>query len=239
MRYFAGVEGGSSASTLIILDENGHNVHTSVGLSTNPLLDGESESFNRIANMVTEAKIKLNIPTNLPIESLGLCLSGCTDDDDSDRLAEKFLVIHPEVSKHCFIRNDTIGSVYTSNVDEGIAIISGTGQNAVLFDRETTIATCGGWGHYFADEGSGYWIAAKAYKTLLDDADGFEKSPHDTSRLRDVILRHFGLSNERHIMCFYIKPDKKKFASLCKELYLGKLKASTNLIDNDTEISIN
>lgn len=221
MKYYAGVEGGSSASTLIVLDENGHQVYTSKGPSTNPLLDGELEVFSRISIMVREAKTYLNVDPQKPIESIGLCLSGCTDDDDCDQLAKRFLYTHPEISKYCIIRNDTVGSVYTSNVDRGIAIISGTGQNAILFDKDQTIATCGGWGHYFADEGSGYWIAARAYKTLLDDDDGFEKCPHDTSRLRSVILRHFGLTDERHIMCFYIKPDKKKLASLCKELYIG------------------
>lgn len=228
MKYYAGVEGGSSGSTLVVLNQDGQEVYTKVGPSTNPLLDGQEEIFNRIANMIKEAKIHLKLDPTEPIESVGLCLSGCTDEDECNELEKLFLATHPEVSKSCSLRNDTIGSVFASNADSGIAIISGTGQNAILFNKGKFLATCGGWGHFFADEGSGYWIAAKAYKTLLDDNDGFIKSVHDTKRLRQIILRHFQLSDERHIMGFYSKPDKKRVASLCKELYIGKNERSLN-----------
>lgn len=223
MKYFGGVEGGSTSSTLIVIDADGKEVATIKGLSTNPLLDGELESFNRLADMIERAKSILEISRQDSLESLGLCLSGCTDLNECDRLSSLFLSIHPESAKYCVIRNDTVGSVYSSGTDSGIVIISGTGSNSILFDSRGIIATCGGWGHFFSDEGSAYWIAARAYKTLLDDNDNYRKCPHDTSRLREVICKHFGIANERLIEAFYIKPDKKNFASLCKELYACKL----------------
>lgn len=81
------------------------------------------------------------------------------------------------------------------------------------------MSTCGGWGHLFGDEGSAYWIARQAYKTLLDDIDNYRVSEHDTKRLRQVICRHFQLKDERSVGRFYQDNDKKKFASLSKELY--------------------
>lgn len=230
MRYFGGVEGGSTSSTLMVLDGDGNELFSITGLSTNPLLDGEMESYDRLADMIEKAKQSLNISGDQPLESLGLCLSGCTDDAECDRLAKRFLSLHPESAKYCIIRNDTIGSVYSSGIDSGIVIISGTGSNSILFSPKGVIATCGGWGHMFSDEGSAYWIAVRAYKTLLDANDNYRKPMHDTSRLREVICKHFGIANERLIMGFYERPDKKKFASLCKELYACKLAANSLLV---------
>lgn len=222
MKFFGGVEGGSTASTLMIIDEDGNEIATVKGPSTNPLLDGEMESFDRLVNMIEKAKSILDIPKEQPLESLGLCLSGCTYDEECDRLAKRFLGLHPYAAKNCIIRNDTVGSAFASGFDSGIVVISGTGSNSILFEDKDIITTCGGWGHFFGDEGSGYWIAVKAYKTLLDDNDNYRKSRYDTARLRDIICKHFGIASEKIIMGFYEKPDKKKFASLCRELYSCK-----------------
>lgn len=78
----------------------------------------------------------------------------------------------------------------------------------------------------FGDEGSAYWIAWRAYKTLLDDNDNYDPSRYDTKRIRQVICNHFGLSNEHLIGGFYQENDKKKFASLSKELYKCKFSSS-------------
>lgn len=74
----------------------------------------------------------------------------------------------------------------------------------------------------FGDEGSAYWIAWRAYKTLLDDNDNYEPSKYDTKLIRQVICNHFGINNEHNIGKFYQENDKKKFASLSKELYKCK-----------------
>lgn len=53
-----------------------------------------------------------------------------------------------------------------------IAVISGTGSNALGVDAEHRAIRCGGWGHVFGDEGSGWWIGREAVRVALFDHDG-------------------------------------------------------------------
>jgi glucosamine kinase len=57
-----------------------------------------------------------------------------------------------------------------AGLDEGIAVISGTGSVTIGQWREHSIQA-GGWGYVLGDEGSGYWIARAAVRTLLDRRD--------------------------------------------------------------------
>lgn len=246
MRYFAGVEGGSTGCRLVLLDELGkQRVLVDNGPALNPLLIGEDKCFELITDMIEKALIELNkqiaednqgeqeefiqeadIITRSrkvdKIQSLGLCLSGCVTDEDSTRLAQSYQEKYPNIVEHCVAACDTVGSVYTSNCKSGgIVLISGTGSNSVLFDgRCNILATCGGWGHLFGDEGSAYWIAHEAYKTLIDDNDNFECAKHDTKRLRDIICQHFKISHESEVGRFYEERNVKRLlASLSRRLY--------------------
>lgn len=94
------------------------------------------------------------------------------------------------------------------------------------------VSSCGGWGHLFGDEGSAFWIAWRAYKTLLDDNDNYIQSTYDTKRLRQVICSHFNLKSEHHVGSFYQLNDKKRFASLSKELYKSTKSERDEAIDD-------
>lgn len=232
MKYFAGVEGGATSSSLVLLNATGETLATVPGPVTNPLLIGQEECIKRINSMINEAKSVANLPQEHAIDSLGLCLSGCVTENECNQLAQNLLNSCPDGASYCIAANDTIGSVLTSNHNDGIVLISGTGSNSVLFNSQGLVSTCGGWGHLFGDEGSAYWIAWRAYKTLLDDNDNYQISVYDTKRLRQVICDHFKLDSEQLIGCFYQEIDKKKFASLSKELYKST-KAQNDSAIND------
>lgn len=232
-RCFVGIEGGSTASSVVLLDETGHSLASLKGPAMNPLLIGEQECLRRINEALEGVKSSANLPLDQPISSLGLCLSGCVTDEDCERLARRFKEAWPRATSKCVAACDTIGSVFTSNCKAGIVLISGTGSNSVLFSSKGGIkATCGGWGHLFGDEGSAYWIAWKAYKTILDDNDNFNVAPYETKRLREVLCNHFKLSTEDQVGYFYTDSDKRKFASLSRELYKSTKSQPDEAIDD-------
>ena len=222
-KYFAGIEGGGTSSNLVLLDESGALLASVKGPALNPLLLGEQECFTRIYNMLNEARTNAGAPLieqpDSQIDSLGLCLSGCVTDEDCRTVAQNFLATWPSVARNCVAACDTIGSLETSNCKTGIVLIAGTGSNSVLFNSRGIVATCGGWGHLMGDEGSAYWIAWRAYKTLLDDNDNYNLAQYDTKRLRTIICDHFKMAHESQIGCIYRDNDKRKFASLSKRLY--------------------
>ncbi|HEY2080124.1 MAG TPA: BadF/BadG/BcrA/BcrD ATPase family protein [Streptosporangiaceae bacterium] len=53
-----------------------------------------------------------------------------------------------------------------AGLDEGIAVICGTGSVAMGTFRERAVQA-GGWGYLLGDEGGGYWIVREALRTLL------------------------------------------------------------------------
>jgi glucosamine kinase len=57
-----------------------------------------------------------------------------------------------------------------AGLDEGIAVICGTGSVAVGQFRDRTVQA-GGWGYLLGDEGSGYWIVREALRVLLARRD--------------------------------------------------------------------
>lgn len=231
-KYFAGVEGGSTASTLVLLNGTGKLLASVKGPAANPLLVGEQECLKRIGDMIQEAKeASPGLQLGEPLESLGLCLSGCVTEEDCESVAASFQHSWPGAARSCTAACDTIGSLETSNCKTGIILISGTGSNSVLFNSRGIVATCGGWGHLFGDEGSAYWISWRAYKTLLDDNDNYAPAPYSTKRLRTVICDHFKLRDENQIGRFYRDIDKRKFSSLSRELYRATKSCPDEAID--------
>lgn len=57
-----------------------------------------------------------------------------------------------------------------ADLDEGVALICGTGSVAVGRYRGAE-AQAGGWGYLLGDEGSGYWVVRAALRALLDRRD--------------------------------------------------------------------
>lgn len=155
---------------------------------------------------------------------------------------EKF----PNISKAYYVCSDTIGSVFTASSLGGMVLIAGTGSNALLRNPDGATYGCGGWGSYLADESSGmgetalntaatidqtklmssspsslsaYWISHRAVKTVFDDLDGLNKSPHDTAAVWRQIKAYFNVDTQNDLLehC-YAKFDKAFFAGLCAKL---------------------
>ena len=57
-----------------------------------------------------------------------------------------------------------------AGLDEGVALICGTGSVAIG-TYEGREMQCGGWGYLLGDEGSGYWMVRAALRVLLDRRD--------------------------------------------------------------------
>jgi glucosamine kinase len=65
------------------------------------------------------------------------------------------------------IVNDVTLVLPAAGLDEGVALICGTGSIA-LGSYQGHEAQAGGWGYLLSDEGSGYWMVRSALRALLD-----------------------------------------------------------------------
>ncbi len=56
--------------------------------------------------------------------------------------------------------------------EPAVAVISGTGSNALGVDAQHRARRAGGWGHVFGDEGSGHWLGREAVGAAIRAFDG-------------------------------------------------------------------
>lgn len=81
---------------------------------------------------------------------------------DQRRLAERSVVVHDA---------DPVLAAGAAG-GRGVALIVGTGSAAIAADGEGGRAVVGGWGYWFGDEGSAYWIGRLALEAIARGADG-------------------------------------------------------------------
>jgi len=68
------------------------------------------------------------------------------------------------------IVRDAMLALPAAGLDDGIALICGTGSVAIGRHAGTEVQA-GGWGYLLGDEGSGYWVARAAVRAVLDRRD--------------------------------------------------------------------
>ncbi|XP_054720623.1 LOW QUALITY PROTEIN: N-acetyl-D-glucosamine kinase-like [Uloborus diversus] len=218
-KLFCGVEGGASVSKLVLVRGTGEVLCTVEGLSSNYLLVGLEECQKRIADMIETAKEKTGISTHTVIDGLGLCMSGCEEEEANREFERNFSRKHPHLMKHCTVASDTFGPLYAVSPKGGLVLIAGTGSNSLLVNPDGTTGRCGGWGHLLGDEASAMWISLRAVKTVLDHEDNLKKCKYDVSKVKELIFKHFKVHDLFGILehC-YTNFSKTSFAGLCAKI---------------------
>lgn len=222
LKIFCGIEGGASSSNLVLINEDGEQLCWFEGPSTNYLLEGLEECQKRLHTMIGQAKEKANIPKDFTLESLGLCMSGCEQEEGNDMFKSEFLKKYPLDAKTCIVASDTFGSVFTVNPNGGLVLIAGTGSNALVINSDGSTGRCGGWGHLLGDEASAIWVSLKACKIVFDTEDNLDPSPFSIECAKNVMLDHFQVQDKFGLLehC-YVKFNKTYFAQLCRKLAMA------------------
>ncbi|XP_076677862.1 N-acetylglucosamine kinase isoform X2 [Andrena cerasifolii] len=222
MIRIGGVEGGGTLSSLVIIDEKGTPLTEVKGPDTNHWSIGMAEAVTRINTMVQRGKEILEIPDEVPLAALGLCLSGCEEESSNRLLLETIQEMYPNLAKEYILTSDTLGSLRTGLENGGIVLIAGTGSNALMVGRNGTTIRCGGWGHMMGDEGSAYNIAHRACKIVFDDLDGLAQAPEAIAYVWPAMRNYYNVIDRTEMLPhIYTNFDKTKFAGFTKEIATG------------------
>ncbi|HUG71007.1 MAG TPA: BadF/BadG/BcrA/BcrD ATPase family protein [Pirellulaceae bacterium] len=124
-----------------------------------------------------------------------ICLGLAGADRDAERVPLRQWAESERLADRVIVTNDAIPLIYAGFADGvGVAIISGTGS--VVFGRNQAgqVARCGGWGHLFGDEGSGYVIALDGLRAVARATD--HRGPETTLLPRFLQAFHVPNANE-------------------------------------------
>lgn len=90
----------------------------------------------------------------------------------------------------------------------GVVIIAGTGSIAYGIGPAGTAARAGGWGEVYGDEGSAFWVGARALAAVVRAAD--RRGP--ATALTALVLRHAGAERiDQLVRHVHTRPDRRPF----------------------------
>ena len=161
MRYL-GIDGGGSKTTFLLVDEYYNEIcHVQ---------SGPSNYFSVGANAAKEAVVQgISRLTEQPnIVCAGFAGAGRPDSVAFYKEMLQSLIPGAQV----IIESDAfIASIGAIGVDPGVLLIAGTGSIVIGRDKDRSMFRVGGWGPYFGDEGSGFWIGREAVRAALRSID--------------------------------------------------------------------
>ncbi|MGB5292861.1 MAG: BadF/BadG/BcrA/BcrD ATPase family protein [Lysobacterales bacterium] len=197
-RLILGVDGGGSktAALVALLDESGQLsiLGRGKGGPSNLRLAGKELSLASLDQAVNEALKKADVSgRNLDYAVLALAGSGSPDvQRDVSNWAEQ-----RKLSPRVEIIPDVEPVLAEGTVNgQGVALIVGTGSVAIGITRDGRSVTKGGWGHWFGDKGSGYYLGYKALAAVAEASD--EIGPETV--LSEMVLDVLGATDPREIL---------------------------------------
>eukprot|EP00042_Codosiga_hollandica_P036188 m.273823 g.273823 ORF g.273823 m.273823 type:complete len:379 (+) comp54823_c0_seq9:1895-3031(+) len=223
MAFFGGIEGGGSFTRMVILDASGSILARSSAEGTNHWLIGKEECVRRLSALVNDTKTQAGIDLATPLASLGMSLSGADKLEERMELIALLRAANPTAATHLLMCTDTYGSIATMSPNGGVVLIAGTGSNCTLVNSDGSKANCGGWGHFFGDEGSGFSIARNAARIVFHALDKFAEPPADISYLFKAMQEHFQISDNPMDLLphMYASFNKSKFAAFTLKVVEG------------------
>ncbi|TPP39687.1 N-acetyl-D-glucosamine kinase [Fasciola gigantica] len=225
MVLFGGIEGGSSNSRIVILDEFGSVVSSAEGPHTNQWLLGIDETVRRLTELINAALKDVASPER-ELSHLCMALSGVDEGETTRDLLAALKAVKPEIAKTIDVCNDAIGTYLTVTNEPALVLISGTGSICSYIRKDLSCARIGGYGHLLGDGGSdfvhslvAYWIAHQTILKFLEIEEGLIEWNCGVENVRRIIYKHFRVENSKGLLLtFYNNFDKSHIARLCEHI---------------------
>ncbi|WP_232698236.1 N-acetylglucosamine kinase [Brevibacillus daliensis] len=202
MRYIIGVDGGGTKTVAIAYSLDGEIVSHGESGYGNVMIQAE-QAILHVKEAIQQCLIPLD---NQKLEAISLGLAGMASGQYRDQL-EKELAFY---GVPILLTTDArIAHAAVLQGEDGILVIAGTGSVAIVLERER-IQLAGGWGHLLGDEGSGYWIAIKAFQHMIRE----EEESLLRSGLNERILGEIECKEVSQVKRFVYQATKDQIARL-------------------------
>ncbi len=212
-RLFFGVDAGGTKTKVLlgeVVDGELQTIGEATGPAGNPRSIGFDTAFTVIQDTLHQAYANAGISFSTA-EASCFSVAGAGRPEERRRildwctaegLATKSVAVG---DAECLLACIAGGSI-------GIAVIAGTGSMAWGRNALGETARAGGYGYLFDDEGSGYWIAARALNHVCKVGDARNPS----SSLATSVLDHLQISSVQELVgwCYGSADPRSQIASL-------------------------
>lgn len=207
-RLYCGIEGGSTKTVAVMIDEDGRIVQR---VRTSPcnikLLDDR-----QILNLWEGIRHRLRNPTPF----IGMFVAGCVSPSDEARV--KRLAQKVWMDSKITVGKDTDSGFAAALGDKpGVMVICGTGSN-VLARNQSHSCKLGGWGHVVGDVGGGYDLARLMLQRTFLEYD----EDRQTNAFGREVLRQLGLNTMEELVTWTLAASKEDIASLAPLVFKHK-----------------
>ncbi len=227
MKYYLGIDGGGTRTTVAVSDEKGDILLKAVGKTINFYSVGMECARENLASVINEIYKTLG-----EITFTGAFV-GCSalDDEASKETVDALCGGIIKAQKLAMNSDVYVALVSGGDEDSRAVAICGTGSMAIGVDETGSMKVKGGWGHIIGDEGSAYSIAVNALKAccvLYDE--------NKESALIKSAEKYFGVSDFRKSIDVIYSPETSKdvlagFAEKVGELAESDFVAKTILVN--------
>lgn len=166
MKYYLGIDGGGTRTTVAVADENSNIITKSVGKTINFYAVGMENSRKNLAEIIEK----------LDISAFEAAFIGCSALDNEANPETLNALCDGIVNANKIAMNSDV-YVALKSANGNCVAVCGTGSMAVGEKADGSIAVKGGWGHIIGDEGSAYSIAVNALKKCCIFSDKNERTP--------------------------------------------------------------
>lgn len=211
-----GVDGGGTKTQawLARIDDQGQPQVLGRGIagSSNKVAIGFESAMANLGDAIKQAFADAQLAMS-PIASAAFALAGSGTEEVRqqilDFVKQNFLV------ESASVIHDGQAVLQAGTPDGwGIAMIAGTGTVAYGANLSGKTAVVGGWGYWFGDEGSAYWLGQSALRAISHAADGRA----DPTALTAVILNKLETREPREILAALLRKGdvRREIANLAE-----------------------
>jgi glucosamine kinase len=207
MRYFIGVDGGGTRTTLALADGTGREIQRSTGPAG--LVDPRrpEDSARMLAELADAARLAAGLAG--PAAAMCAGLAGVGHRREREMVAGALEAAG--VAERVLVCSDGETALHGAlGGGAGVLLIAGTGSIGYGRAEDGRVARCGGWGREVGDEGSGFLIGRDGLRAAVRAADG--RGP--PTELLPILLHTVGLPDPDGIPSWVGRAEKAEIAAL-------------------------
>ncbi len=183
MKCIIGIDGGGTKTYAKAYSLDGKFLGESKSGSSN-LCSNSYESVEQNINILFHELAK-NCGELCPIS---ICIGTAGIRANNAHESIKKMITSTSGCENVLVLGDMELPIYAHDSNQNaVALISGTGSIAFARNKNGKSARVGGWGHIVGDEGSGYWLTARAIKAVMRAFDARGQKTQLTKLLLDQL----------------------------------------------------